>query len=100
MGKHTPADKRRQLVARWRDSDLSMSAFACLHRVRPGTFASWVSRARGPNVSSPAFVQVSTMPVAVSLPRLLVVVGDHELRFEAPPPPAWFAAVVRELAPC
>jgi hypothetical protein len=100
LGKATPTPEQRRLVARWRASSLSMAAFARAHRVRPGTFATWV--ARHPDVSdapeaAPAFIQV-TPSVAPS--GFVVHVDDRPLRFDAPPPPAWFAAVLRELDPC
>ena len=101
MGKATPTAEQRRLVALWRSSTLSMSAFAKAHGVLPGTFGSWVAR-HGRPLTAPStscsFVQVTG--IAASTPTFVVHVDDHALRFDTPPPPAWFAAVLRELAPC
>jgi hypothetical protein len=101
VGKATPTAEQRRLVALWRGSTLSMSAFARAHNVLPGTFGSWVARHERPLTApstSCSFVQVTT--VAPPPPTFVVHIDDHALRFEVPPPPAWFAAVLRELAPC
>lgn len=100
MGKHTPEHEQRRLVARWRTTDLSMAAFARRHGVHPTTFGAWVGRHRlDPEASPepPAFLQVTVPPPPESVS---VRVGGHALRFDAPPPAAWFAAVVRELSSC
>ena len=102
MAKHTPVGEQRRLVELWQTSNLSMATFARTHCVLPGTFSLWVSR-HGANWLAPPeptrFVQVPT-----SLPKpttaLAVRLAGHELSFDAPPPPAWFAAVLRELTPC
>lgn len=103
MGKATPAAVQRRLVARWRGSTLSKAAFARAHRLRPGTFNSWVARHEPapPAPSSPAaFVQVATTAADRPPTTFVVHVDDHVLAFDGPPSPAWFAAVLRELAPC
>lgn len=99
MGKHTPEAEQRHLVARWRASTLPMSAFARAHGVQPGTFRSWVVRHEpGPEgpAASCSFIQVTTASATDA--GFVVHVDDRALRFELPPPPAWFAAVLRELA--
>ncbi len=103
MGKATPTAQQRRLVALWRGSTLTKSAFARSHGVRPGTFGSWVAR-HDPAPAVPArsctFIQVMATPVAAVSATFVVYVDEHALRFEAPPPPAWFAAVLQELARC
>jgi hypothetical protein len=101
MGKATPAAEQRRLVALWRGSTLSMAAFARAHGVLPATFGTWVARHSRPlTVPSTAcsFVQVTAVPGAATATTFVVHVDAHALRFDAPPPPAWFAAVLRELA--
>lgn len=107
MGKHTPVDEQRRLVELWHQSDEPMAAFARAHRVRPGTFATWVTRHRVPEtplaflrIAAPADASSVVDDAGVSAGRFLVQAGEHLLRFEQPPPAAWFAAVLRELAPC
>ena len=101
MGKPTPTAEQRRLVALWRGSTLSQSAFARSHDILPGTFASWVARHDRPVPSAPsAFVEISAGSAEKVTPIFVVRLGDHALGFEAPPPPAWFAQVVRELASC
>jgi hypothetical protein len=103
MGKTTPTAEQRRLVALWRGSTLSKTAFARTHGVLPGTFASWVARHDTTPTAPPmarSFVEVAAVAVASSRTAFIVYVDDHALRFEVPPPPAWFAAVLRELAPC
>lgn len=103
MGKATPTATQRRLVAVWRGSTLSKAAFAKAHGVHPGTFASWVARheedAAVPSMAC-TFVRVTTTPAVAPSATFVVQVDALALRFGAPPPPAWFAAVLRELAPC
>lgn len=103
MGKATPTAAQRRLVALWRESTLSKAAFARAHRVHPGTFCSWVARhdLAPPALPAPfAFVEVKTPPADASPDGFVVHINDQALSFDAPPPPAWFAAVLRELWPC
>ena len=98
MGRHTPPDRQRKLVAQWRGSNLSAAAFARAHRVRPGTFLTWIAR-HPPEVSDPpvrvAFVEVTPAPELFT-----IRVGEHALAFEGPPPAPWLADLVRELDAC
>lgn len=102
MGKHTPVGEQRRLVDLWRASDVSMAAFAQAHGVRAGTFATWVDRhelrASAP-AEPPTFLALSVARIEPAA-AFSVRIREHELSFEAPPPAAWFAAVLRELAPC
>jgi transposase-like protein len=104
MAKHTPAAEQLRLVELWRTTDLSMAAFARNHGVHPVTFGAWVARHRSEPLAPPAppaFLQVVIPPATPITPTpLAVAIGGHILRFETPPPPACFAALVRELAPC
>jgi hypothetical protein len=107
MGKHTPVDEQRRLFELWHQSDDSMAAFARAHRVRPGTFATWVSRHRVPEtplaflrIAAPADSPSLVDDAGVSAGPFMVQAREHLLRFEQPPPAAWFAAVLRELASC
>lgn len=80
-----------------------MAAFARDHRLRPGTFASWVRNASLPAPApseAPAFLSVTPPATRASAEPFSVHVGAVALRFEGLPSPAWFAAVLRELAPC
>lgn len=99
MGQHTPPARQRQLVRQWRASDLSAAAFARAHKVQPGTFRTWIARhPPEPNADKrpgPAFVEVTPASDAFA-----VQVGPHLLAFAEPPPPAWLAALVRELGSC
>jgi len=104
MGKHTPAAEQRRLVDLWRATDTSMASFAGAHGIRPGTFSTWVER-HPAQPATGAFLQLAvdlgTPRGADEKPRTFGVhVGGHALRFDLPPPPAWFAALLRELAPC
>lgn len=103
MGKHTPAAEQRRLVDLWHTSEVSMASFARANGVRPGTFATWVGRHRTP-LPPRAFLQLAVVgaaPEAQAETRELAVrVRDVTLRFPEPPPPAWFAALLRELGPC
>ena len=107
MGKHTPVDEQRRLVALWHRSEDSMAAFARAHRVRPGTFATWVTRHRVPEtplaflrIAAPADASSFVDAAAAPAVPFVVQAGEHLLRFDQPPPSAWFAAVLRELASC
>ena len=100
MGKHTPVAVQHRLVALWRGTDTSMAAFARQHGINPTTFGAWVARHRPAPTALPGFVQVAVPATAPPSPMVSVRVGGHALRFDAPPPPGWFAAVVRELSPC
>ena len=103
MGKHTPAAVQRRLVALWRSSDTSMAAFARQHGVHPTTFGAWIAGYR-PALPAPTalpdFVQVAVPVASPPSPAVSVSVAGHALRFDAPPPAGWFAAVVRELSSC
>ena len=102
MGKRTPNPEQRRLVAAWRSSSTSKTAFARAHGIQPATFASWVARHETsvPRDEPGHFVALSVAAPVETAGPLVVHVGDHELRFPSPPPPAWFAAMLRELAPC
>ncbi len=107
MGKHTPIDEQRRLVALWHQSNDSMAAFARAHGVRPGTFAAWVTRHRVPEPPL-AFLRIGVPADGAAVVDdadgpagpFVVQAREHLLRFEQPPPAAWFAAVLRELASC
>lgn len=103
MGAHSTTEHRRRLVARWHASNLSMAAFAREHGLRPGTFASWVRDVSPPPPrpsEPPAFLAVVATAGVARAETFSVHFGDVALRFEGPPSPVWFAAVLRELAPC
>jgi hypothetical protein len=100
MAKHTPVADQRELIDRWRRSALSKAAFARAHGVLPATFAAWVARhtAAALTPAPYAFVEVRSQPVPAA--GFVVRVNAQSLTFDAPPPPAWFAELLRELAPC
>lgn len=99
MGRHTPVADQRRLVSIWRASGVAMAPFARTHGIHPTTFRQWVCRARESTeaCATPAFLEVVAHEPK---PPLAVEVGPHALRFETPPPPDWFAAVVRGLSRC
>ncbi|MCP4238961.1 MAG: hypothetical protein GY772_00170 [bacterium] len=106
MAKHTPPAEQQRLVARWRQSDQSQSAFARSMGVHPNTFATWIRRHPAEPtalVPSPgAFIDVTPSPIPEALSVRLGLHGQpaFELRFDTLPPPAWFAAVLREASSC
>lgn len=103
MGRHTAVEDRRRLVAIWRASGDAMTAFARSHGVLPSTFRSWVQRevaADLADVSGTTFLEVVAAPSAEEPGGFMVDVDGRELRFHAPPPPAWFAAVLSGLGRC
>ncbi len=79
--KITPAARREELVAAWRQSGLTQAAFARREGVRYPTFASWVQQARrsGGRMSASApqvrFAEVQ-MPAARSTPGVEVRLAD------------------------
>ena len=99
MGKHTPAAEQRRLVALWREADTSIAAFARAHGVQPVTFGSWVER-HAPQPPPPRFLPVAVVPAEVTPQAFTVRVGAHHLQFDLPPPPMWFAQLLRALDPC
>lgn len=98
MGRHTPPARQHQLVTEWRGSNLSAAAFARAHKVRPGTFRTWIARhPPEPKAAAPKTLFVEVTPPSEGF---AVQIGPHVLAFAVPPPPAWLAAVVRELGSC
>lgn len=98
MGRHTPPERQRKLVAQWRDSNLSAAAFARAHKMRPGTFLTWI--ARHPPDPSQAPPKAAFVEVTPAAERFAVQVGPHVLAFAEPPPAHWLAALVKELGSC
>lgn len=78
----TPAARRDELVAAWRQSGLTQAAFARREGVRYPTFASWVQEARrtGERPAAPKmrFAEVQ-VPAAVGAPPLEVRLPDGTL---------------------
>lgn len=98
MGRHTPPARQHQLVTEWRGSNLSAAAFARAHKVRPGTFRTWIARhPPEPNSGMPKAAFVEVTPTSDTF---TVQIGPHALAFAEPPPAAWLAALVRELGSC
>ena len=98
MGRHTPLSEQQRIVASWQQSDQSPQAFADAHGLRVGTLRSWITR-HAPVREEPAeslrFLEVVAVPEA---PLFSVQVAGQLLTFEQPPPPAWFAALLRQLS--
>lgn len=46
------------------------------------------------------FIRVSAAPEPAPAAPFAVRLDELQLAFDGPPPPAWFAALLRELAPC
>jgi len=118
MSIRIPVSEQRRLVACWRQSELSKTAFARSHQIHPNTFWGWTRRHAAKDRAVPldlgtfidvtASVEVSP-PVVVtpsacarSLTVRLCAPGQApcEVGFETLPPVSWFAAVLREVASC
>ncbi len=114
MAKHTPTAEQKRLVAQWWRTGQSKSVFAQSIGVHPSTFGSWTRRHSSEGAFAPprppVFLDVTPGPVSTVLPApapptLSVRLGAPgvppcELEFDAMPSPAWFAAVLREVAAC
>ena len=102
MGKHTPAAEQQRLVQRWRETDTLMATFAKENGVHPVTFGSWVQRydLERTQTQTPQFLPVAVAPHELSAGDFTVRLAGHTLHFDTPPPPAWFAALLRELPSC
>ena len=96
MAKHTPFDEQLRWVRAWRDSGESQVAFAHRHELRLPTLRSWIHRHRSDDRPG-GFLQVE---LASARPTFAVHVAGAALIFDAPPPPDWFAAVLRGVARC
>lgn len=79
--KITPAARREELVAAWRQSGLTQAAFARREGVRYPTFASWVQQARriggrmGASAPKVRFAEVQ-LPTTRSAPAVEVRLPD------------------------
>lgn len=79
--KITPARRREELVAAWRESGLTQAEFARREGVRYPTFATWVQQERPGNErvkASPGklrFAEVQ-VPAATGVPRVEVRLAD------------------------
>ena len=101
MSQPTPMAEQRRIVELWRTSGVPKTVFARRHGIRKATFFAWVDRhplEAHALPTPPNFVQLSAQapPPAGFFTR----VGPYDLRFAAPLPVSWFAAVVRELSAC
>ena len=101
MGKHTSRVEQQSWIAAWRESGESMSRFAARHHLHPQTFRSWVRAAREGDLRA-AFleVQLPTVPAAPSRATFAVHVDGLAFLFDEPPPPEWFATLLRGLGRC
>lgn len=109
MAKHTPIPEQKRLVAEWRRTEQPTSAFARSAGIHPNTFWSWTKKYPLEEVVlAPPATFMDVTPAAEPAPVLesiTVRVGPPgltscELDFDKPPPPTWFAAVLREVAAC
>jgi transposase-like protein len=100
MGKHTPRDEQLAWVSAWRESGESMRRFAARHGLRVQTFRAWVRTQRETELRA-EFLEVQLSAVTVA-PRtgFAVRVGGLAFVFDEPPPPDWFAAVLRGAGRC
>ena len=101
MGKHTPPDQQRAWISAWRESGDSMRRFALRHGLTVQTFRSWV-RAQRDTDPRAAFLEVQLPAVEASVPRrsFAVYVGGLAFLFDEPPPPDWFAELLRGVGRC
>jgi hypothetical protein len=92
--------QRARLVAAWRASDSSQSAFARPHRIHPRTFWGWVRETPRVEVAvaaRPAFVpvRVAVDPPAVGAEGLDIrLPRGEQLHVAVGTSPTWVAAVV------
>ena len=105
MSKHTPVAQQRRLVAAWRRSAHSKSAFARSHGVATNTFWRCTQKYPADEVAltpPPSFMDVTPEPDVEPLRVRLGVSGQLvcELDFDTPPPPSWFAAVLQGVTSC
>lgn len=103
MGKTIPPAGQRRLVELWRSSSLSAAAFARSRGIQPDTFSAWVAEHQVPVTVTQRdglFVEVIPEPAETTPTPFVVHLRTHALGFDGPPPPAWFAAVLRELESC
>jgi hypothetical protein len=109
MAHRTPISEQRRLVARWRRSQQSISAFALTAGIPESTFWRWTHKfpAEPPStlappvvVPTPTFVEVSPAPAMFTVRVQLVERAAVDLTFDDAPAPAWFAAVLREVTAC
>jgi len=104
MAKHTPIAEQQRLVAEWRRTQHSVSAFARNVGIHPNTFWSWTKKYRPDELeAAPAFVDVTPQPASAA--AITVRVGapgrpPYEFDFSVWPPPTWFAAMARKLVTC
>lgn len=101
MGKHTPHDQQQAWVAAWRESGESMRRFAARHGLQVQTFRSWVRAQREAELRA-EFLEVQLPALTSPVPRqtFAVHVGGLAFVFDEPPPPDWFAAVLRGVGRC
>ena len=101
MARHTPRDQQLAWVAAWRESGESMRRFAARHGLAVQTFRSWVRAQREAHLRA-EFLEVQ-LPASISpMARraFAVHVGGLAFVFDEPPPPEWFAAVLRGVGRC
>lgn len=103
MRKHTPVAQQRRLVAAYRRSGLSQSAFARANGLPLSTFSSWIDR-HPPEEAALVAAFVDVTPAPEPPPFSVEICGASRrsvaLTFDAPPPASWFAAVLREVTSC
>ena len=98
MAAHTPLANRQRLVAEWRSSGTSATAFARQHGIVVQTFRRWISEAPAP---PPTFIEVlPATPVRLTRATLALEIDSHHVTFGELPPPGWLAQVIRGLAAC
>jgi hypothetical protein len=107
---------QKELVAQWQQSDQTKTAFARSQGIVPNTFWKWARKYSEPAIAvvsakamaevavsvGPSFLDVTPVPKAIPITVRVGLPGQRlcELAFDAPPPPTWFAAVLREVAAC
>lgn len=74
---------------------MTQTAYADHIGVHPQTLARWACDSP---LRPPAFIEVATKSPAPEV--LAVTVAGCDVTFVTPPPPEWFAAVLRAASPC
>lgn len=104
MRRSTAREEQVRLVEIWRASGGPIGVFARAHGINRETFRGWVARERTRAEREPVRGFLEVVPrAAVSVGEDIAVgvtVGGVDVRFSPAPPPAWFAALLRELAAC
>lgn len=110
MVRHTPLSEQKRLVARWRQSGLSRTAFSASVGIPNSTFTAWAKKHTEDTAlvtTQPEFIDVTpvvtpmvTAPAPITMKLALQGRNPLELTFDTLPEPQWFGAMLREASAC